>query len=453
LTAINGIYLDLDQDDSSGATNNDYLTVFKEGKTGAPIADSDSFITEVDDSPIFGATIKLTNPLDNDMEYLTLTSAGRSFVDAFGLAIVGLNSYEIRINGAAPRDLYEQLLHEIIYENVAKIITSGERKITVVVNNRIVNSNIALSIVTIIKRERLVISFNGFGTWMLHLDQGKPVWTKISPMTASYMQLIDGDNDGKKELVLASQGNGTWIYDEDETAVERKWVKIHALPATMIKPVDVKQQRKIALAIKGQGLFIYHGENNYEKISAKELLPGVQTSADIDGDSYLELVVCFYDGVYSYDGDAPKWSSVVQASSSVIQSGNFDADVGDELALSFPYGGTWIYDANGGTKWRKIHELPAQFIKPADIDGNGLHKLAVDFGVYGLYLYDPLKAQYIFVHGADPSNIESADLDGDGRQELFISFSSAGTWIFDPKDSPTWQFLHGLPMTFVELWR
>ena len=68
--------LDLDGDNSSGATGNDYTTTFIEGGSTVPIGDNGNVvITDVDDTNIESATITLTNRLDgNTVESLSVNS-------------------------------------------------------------------------------------------------------------------------------------------------------------------------------------------------------------------------------------------------------------------------------------------------------------------------------------------------------------------------------------------
>ena len=58
--------LDLDGNNGSGATGNDYSTAFTIGGNAVAIGDSDIAITDDDGDPINSATITLTNRLDGD---------------------------------------------------------------------------------------------------------------------------------------------------------------------------------------------------------------------------------------------------------------------------------------------------------------------------------------------------------------------------------------------------
>ena len=59
--------LDLDADDSSGATGADYTAVFTGGGAAIPIADADTLVADADSANLVSATITLTNAEATDL--------------------------------------------------------------------------------------------------------------------------------------------------------------------------------------------------------------------------------------------------------------------------------------------------------------------------------------------------------------------------------------------------
>ena len=64
--------LDLDGDDSSGATGNDYLVTFSEGDGATAIADADLDVADVDSTDFDSVTLSVSGLLDGNAEELIL---------------------------------------------------------------------------------------------------------------------------------------------------------------------------------------------------------------------------------------------------------------------------------------------------------------------------------------------------------------------------------------------
>ena len=73
-----GPTIDLDSDNSSTATGNDYVTSFTEGGSAVAIADMDVSITDIDNATIQSATITLTNAEVDDLLTVGSLPAGIS---------------------------------------------------------------------------------------------------------------------------------------------------------------------------------------------------------------------------------------------------------------------------------------------------------------------------------------------------------------------------------------
>ncbi|GGA48356.1 hypothetical protein CYANOKiyG1_67410 [Okeania sp. KiyG1] len=141
--------LDLDGNDSSGATGNDYTTTFIEGGNAVAIGDNgDVVITDVDDTNIESATITLTNRPDGDtVESLSVNSTLPTGITA--------SSYDsatgtITLTGSATLADYQTAIAQIEYNNSSTNPNTNARSVTVVVNDGDSDSNTATTTINII---------------------------------------------------------------------------------------------------------------------------------------------------------------------------------------------------------------------------------------------------------------------------------------------------------------
>ncbi|MGD1717183.1 DUF4347 domain-containing protein, partial [Dapis sp. BLCC M172] len=139
--------LDLDGDDSSGATGNDYITTFTEG-TPVAIGDTDVVITDADDTNIESATIILTNRLDGDaVESLSFSGAPVGEITA---GVYNQATGTITLTGSGTLAEYQTAIAQIQYNNTSTNPNTTARSVTVVVNDGDDNSNTATTTINII---------------------------------------------------------------------------------------------------------------------------------------------------------------------------------------------------------------------------------------------------------------------------------------------------------------
>ncbi|NEO57053.1 MAG: tandem-95 repeat protein, partial [Okeania sp. SIO3B5] len=141
--------LDLDGNDSSGATGNDYTTTFIEGGSAVAIGDNgDLVITDVDDTNIESATITLTNrPDGGTVESLSVNGTLPTGITA--------SSYDsatgtITLTGSASIADYQTAIAQIEYNNTSTNPNTNARSVTVVVNDGDSDSNTATTTINII---------------------------------------------------------------------------------------------------------------------------------------------------------------------------------------------------------------------------------------------------------------------------------------------------------------
>lgn len=136
--------LDLDADNSSSATGNDYQTTFKARGTEVAVVDSDITITDPDGSMMAEARVAITggafdNLFGTDYETLSARAAGAesatitSFSAPSGatLTITGNGTPEVIISGAGTLTDYQSALQTVFYNNANTSPFNGDRTLTV----------------------------------------------------------------------------------------------------------------------------------------------------------------------------------------------------------------------------------------------------------------------------------------------------------------------------------
>jgi hypothetical protein len=116
-----------------------------------------------------------------------------------------------------------------------------------------------------------------------------------------------------------------------------------------------------------------------------------------------------------------------------------------------PYG-IWQY-SQGTQTWSKIHNLSADQLVAADLDGNGQTDLVVNFGnSYGTWVLMNNQT-WVNLHPLSPVTITAADLDSNGMADLVVNFGDPyGTWRW--MNNQTWWKLLDLspvPITAANL--
>jgi hypothetical protein len=156
---INGVSdppaLDLDGDNSSGATGADYQTTFTEDGGAVEIADpSNVTLTDIDNTTMASITVTLTNLLDTGFETLDVDLVGLSldgfFSKSYDTSTPGQGVLTISTTmGARPIAEFVTILQSIGYDNADDDPDLTARVITVVVNDGATDSNTATSTITV----------------------------------------------------------------------------------------------------------------------------------------------------------------------------------------------------------------------------------------------------------------------------------------------------------------
>jgi extracellular elastinolytic metalloproteinase len=116
-----------------------------------------------------------------------------------------------------------------------------------------------------------------------------------------------------------------------------------------------------------------------------------------------------------------------------------------DLAVDFGGSGLWArYNPTGAATWTPLHGLNPSAIAAANLDGNSLRDLVVNFPTYGVFAYMN-NATWVHLHPFDASDIETGDLDGNGQDDVIVDFPGIGVWA--RMNGASWVQLHPFNVT------
>ncbi len=140
--------VDLDADNSSGASGRDYQTQFVKGFPVA-IADSDLTISDPDSTILQQAVITLVNRPDGALESLSIRGALPPGITA---SAYNPTTGQLILSGAASLAAYKQAIAAITYENTARSANPTNRTVTVVVSDGTSTSVPAMTTIQILNQ-------------------------------------------------------------------------------------------------------------------------------------------------------------------------------------------------------------------------------------------------------------------------------------------------------------
>ncbi|MFZ1030213.1 MAG: Calx-beta domain-containing protein [Limnoraphis robusta] len=157
ITANTAPILDLDEDDSSGMTGNNYSTRFTEGRNPVAVADTDVEIEDADSENLASATVILTNPLNGQAESLAVNGELPAGIRATAYNSV---SGQLQLQGTASLVDYQTAISQIVYNNSILNPDLSDRIINISVNDGTSNSNIAETTISLVGTVQVSIAAN-----------------------------------------------------------------------------------------------------------------------------------------------------------------------------------------------------------------------------------------------------------------------------------------------------
>src|SRR5581483_940723 len=203
--------IDLDANDSSGATGADFQGFFS-GGTAVPAADTDTTITDAGSDTIASAVIKLTNRPDGAAETLLIDT---TLATSFGINVQSDGNGGFILTGTATLAQYQEVISTLEYYNSLSFPNTDQRVITVQVNDGLNNSNVATSrlnyaggSVTTVDKE-------------LYLNQPGPGMNRVDPVFNH--QTDTSSVPMVPEVSENSTGMATWTNKQTQDLVYAPW--------------------------------------------------------------------------------------------------------------------------------------------------------------------------------------------------------------------------------------
>jgi len=145
--------IDLDANDSSTATGQDYLTIFHEDESAVAITDSDIVIGEVDDIKMESAVILLTNAKADDALITDAVDSGL-FTISTDTSVSG--EITVVLTGSQTLADYQTAIQAITFNNSSQTPDETDRIIHVTLNDGELDSNTAISTIQVNAKPDLV---------------------------------------------------------------------------------------------------------------------------------------------------------------------------------------------------------------------------------------------------------------------------------------------------------
>jgi gliding motility-associated-like protein len=186
--------LDLDKSNNNDTTLTvNYQTTFGQ-TTKVSVGDEDVFISDLDNTSIYSALIKLTNTKVGDSLIVNGTLPN-GIKDS--LYTIGDTTY-IALKGKGTLFNYQYAIELVNFQHMDAIIDSTTRVIFVTVNDSLVNSNVAITTISIDNRSPLIVND-------VYVTLEDSVLTK----TLADILINDKDPEGAKLTVSSTVKNGT----------------------------------------------------------------------------------------------------------------------------------------------------------------------------------------------------------------------------------------------------
>jgi uncharacterized repeat protein (TIGR01451 family) len=211
--------IDLDANNSSGATGYNYSGTWQAGGISTPAVDADVDI--VDAGPVIvSATIRLTNRLDGTAETLLIS---QTLAGSLGITVTSDGNGGFNLAGTATQAQYEQLIATLQYTNTLLDPTRADRVINVTVNDGASNSNTAVSTLrltqvpgdvefTASNYSTLVNSYTEDSTIYLTVNDLSPAFSPTAVDTIT-VTVTNPDTGDVETVTLTETGANTGIFN------------------------------------------------------------------------------------------------------------------------------------------------------------------------------------------------------------------------------------------------
>jgi hypothetical protein len=266
-------------------------------------------------------------------------------------------------------------------------------------------------------------------------------------------EIILGDVD--EWTFLAAQGDALAINigEIEPTTNFNPWIRLMGPTGTLVSSAFGTVTAQVSVAAPATGLYTVvvsshtsspAGTGNYQLT-----VTGVTTINPLS-----EIVLDFGPGAGLWARtnqgprahQAPNWQQLHSLSPSAMATGKLDANPADDLVVTFPGAGVWIW-LNDST-WVPLHGLDASIIVTPDLNGNGLDEIVLSFTGYGVWVrYD--NGSWAQLHAQSASRIAAGRFDVGTQRDLVFDFPGSGVWLL--LNSATWVQLHAANVSRLQV--
>ena len=136
--------VDLDVNDSSGATGTSYSANFNDGGGPVSVVDADAVLSDANDADLTSLVVTITNRGDGSSEILAADTTGTSITASFSTS-----TGRLTLSGVDTVANYQTVLRSITYNNSQNPASGISRTISFVANDGFANSNVATTTMSI----------------------------------------------------------------------------------------------------------------------------------------------------------------------------------------------------------------------------------------------------------------------------------------------------------------
>ena len=143
--------VDLDANDDQGTPGADFAVTFTEGNLATLIEDPvDAIVTDIDNASLASMTVTITNLFDTGFETLSTVTTGTSIVAAYATVPGAPGTGTLTLTGPDTVANFQTVLRKVRYLNTDIDPDTTPRVVQFVANDGLVNSNTAVSTVTLV---------------------------------------------------------------------------------------------------------------------------------------------------------------------------------------------------------------------------------------------------------------------------------------------------------------
>ena len=254
---------------------------------------------------------------------------------------------------------------------------------------------------------------------------------------------------------LAAQGDALAINigEVEPTLNFNPWIRLIGPTGTLVANAFGAVAAQINIAAPATGLYTVlvsahsgfpAGTGNYNVTVTGVTTINPLSEIALDFGSTLGLWVRTNQGPRSHK--APSWQQLHSFSPTAMATGKLDGNPADDLIVTFPGFGVWIWLNN--STWFPLHARDASAIVTTDLNGNGLDEIVLAFPGFGVWAhYD--NGVWLQLHTVTPSRIGTGRFDVGTQRDLVFDFPGHGVWFL--LNTATWAQVHAANVTGMQV--